>query len=57
MRCAGQDVDVDEKYELKGEASSLPVSLFNTQGQYFEIISNKLPFDFQFLEYRHDNRK
>jgi len=24
---------------------------------YFEKTSNKLQFDFQFLEFRHDNRK
>ena len=37
-----------------------PISTSNLHSspiQYFKTISNKLHFDFQFLEFRHDNRK
>jgi len=51
------DVEVDEKYERR-RGTSLPTSsILKNMIQYFETISNKLHFDFQFLEIRHDNPK
>ena len=48
------------RQKIRAQAWSLFARLFNIQElelQYFETISNNLHFDFQFLEFRHDNRK
>ena len=52
------DVEEDEKYERRHGASLLACSILKDYNTVLRNnISNKLHFDFQFLEFRHDNRK